>query len=570
VLDIDDAIATTGQDIPRRREGDRVRIRALDADRALPRLSPLSLRQVAVVAMVAFIATALTIGAGDASRHVRFVFFDCAVVIAAIYAGLPGGLFTILVGILVVGYKWLPPHGSMQMGEPASVFAVFGFAFGGLIVTALAARFRRQTRQLADARDAAVAAEERRWLISEAGRVLASSLDYETTVTHVAQLAVPTFADGCAVDLLIDGKIERLAVAHRDPEKLRLLEESDFRIRPALLEGQGIAAVIRTGEPQYAPVVTSKMIEILAQDAEHLGQLRALDIHSAMIVPLVTRGMVLGALTLVSSSPNRRFTEADFNTAQALGRRAAAAIDNARLYRAARAANDVKTNFISTMSHELRTPLSAIIGFQELLADGVSGPVSEGQKQPLERIKASAMQLTSLIEEILLFARLDAGTETVHLEMFPVKRVMDDVVAYAAGPAAERKLTVRAEDVPVETIIESDYAKVRQLLVSLVSNAIKFTSKGEIVLRAHSDDSVITFEVQDSGVGIDHENLAHIFDPFWQVDQSKTRRSGGSGLGLSVARRLAQLLGGEITVDSTPSVGSIFRVQLPKAGPRLA
>jgi signal transduction histidine kinase len=552
----------------RRRESDRVRVRALDDDRKTYTSLPTA-RQAAVVAMVVFIATALTMGADDQTQHVRFVFFDCAVVIAAIYAGLPGGLFTILMGILVVGYEWLPPRGSLQIGEPASMFAFAGFTIGGLIVTGLAARFRRQTRELADARDAALAAEERRWLISEAGRVLSSSLDYETTVARVAELAVPSFADGCAVDLVVDGKIQRLAVAHADPKKLELLKEIEIRIRPVLLDDAGIAAVIRTGEPQFAPTVTPQMMEAVSQDELHFDQLQALAIDSAMIVPIATRGMVLGALTLVNSSPNRRFTDADFNTAQALGRRAALAIDNARLFRAVRTANAVKTNFIATMSHELRTPLTAIIGFQELLADGVSGPVSEGQKQPLERIRASAMQLMSLIEEILLFARLDAGTETVQLETFPVKRVMDDVIAYASATAAERKLTLRAEAVPVETTMHSDYPKVRQLLISLVSNAIKFTSQGEIVLRARADESEITFEVQDSGVGIDREQIAHIFDPFWQVDQSKTRTSGGSGLGLSVARRLAQLLGGDITVDSTPAVGSIFRVRLPKSGPRL-
>ena len=564
-----DAIAATERAGLRRRETDRVRIRALDGDRKLATWLPTA-HQAAVAVFAVFIATALTIGAGDQTKHARFVFFDCAIVVAALYAGLPGGLFAILVGILVVGYAWLPPHGSMQLGEPAAVFAIVGFAVAGFIVTGLAARFRRQKRELADARNAAVAAEERRWLVSEAGRILSSSLDYETTVARVAELAVPSFADGCAVDLLVDGKIERLAVAHADPEKLALLKEIEIRIRPAVLDDAGIAAVIRTGEPQFAPVVTPEKIESVSRDERHFERLRALDIHSAMIVPIATRGMVLGALTLVSSSPDRRFTDADFNTAQALGRRAALAIDNARLFRAVRTANVAKTNFIATMSHELRTPLTAIIGFQELLADGVSGPVSEGQKQPLERIKASAMQLMSLIEEILLFARLDAGTETVHLETFPVKRVMDDVISYASHTAAERKLTLRAEDVPIETTIHSDYAKIRQLLISLVSNAIKFTAHGEIVLRARADDAEITFEVQDSGLGIDREQLTHIFDPFWQVDQSKTRPSGGSGLGLSVARRLAQLLGGEISVDSTPAVGSIFRVRLPKSGPRLA
>jgi signal transduction histidine kinase len=568
VLETDDAVDTTRHETPRRRATDRVRVRAVDTERVLRPGVPFA-RQAMIVAMLAFVATVLTLVAGETTSHVRFAFFDCAIVAAAIYAGVPGGLFTIIVGILVVSYAWLPPHGTLWLTDPAAIFAVLGFTAGGLIVTGLAARFRQQGRQLAEARDAAVASEERRRLVAEAGQVLASSLDYEKTVASIPQLAVPSFADGCLVDLVVDGAIKRLAVAHADPEKIRHLKDIEVRLGPSLVEDAGIAAVIRTGEPEFVPFVTDLLLQSVARDAEHLAQLRALEIHSVIIVPMSTRGMILGALTLVNSRPERRFTEADFNTAQALGRRAALAIDNARLYRAARSANDVKNNFIATMSHELRTPLTAIIGFQELLIDGVSGPVSEGQRQPLERIKASALRLLSLIEEILLFARLDAGSEMVDVETFPVKRVVDDVVAFASQAAAECKLTLRAEPIPPDLQIESDFAKVRQILVTLVSNAVKFTLDGGVTLCAHATDHSVVFEVQDTGVGIEGEALDHIFDPFWQVDQTRTRRSGGSGLGLTVARRLAQRLGGDLSAESTPSVGSTFRLRLPRSAPRL-
>ena len=522
-----------------------------------------------IVAMLAFVATALTLGFGDATSHVRFVFFDCAVVAAAIYAGLPGGLFVIIVGILVVSYHWLPPYSTLRLGDPAEVFAVLAFAVCGLIVTGLAAGFRRQARQLKHANDDAVAAEDGHRLLAEASQVLASSLDYETTVGHVAQLAVPRFADGCLVDLVVDGAIKRLAIAHVDPDKIRLFRDLEVRFGPAVIDDAGIDAVIRTGEPVFRPVVTDDLLRAVSRTDDQLEQLRALEIHSVIIVPMSTRGIILGALTLVSSRSERRFTDTDFTTALALGRRAALAIDNARLYRAARVANDVKNNFIATMSHELRTPLTAIIGFQELLIDGVSGPVSEGQRQPLERIKASALRLLSLIEEILLFARLDTGDEAINVQKFPAKSVIDDVVAFAASAAEECELTLRAEPVSPEVELESDFVKVRQILITLVSNALKFTTKGQVVLRAYASNNGVVFEVQDTGVGINPANIEHIFDPFWQVDQTTTRRSGGSGLGLTVARRLAQLLGGDVTVESTPSVGSTFRVRLPRSAPPL-
>jgi signal transduction histidine kinase len=325
--------------------------------------------------------------------------------------------------------------------------------------------------------------------------------------------------------------------------------------------------VIRTGEPQFAPIVTDEMLVKVARDADHLAVLRSVGIHSAMIVPIATRGMILGALTLVSSHSERRFDEADLATAEALGRRAAVAIDNARLYRSARAADEIKRNFLATMSHELRTPLTAIIGFDELLAEGISGPVSEGQKEPLERIKVSAKRLLSLIEEMFLFARLDAGDEPVHRDLVSVKRLIADVVEFMSPAATARGLALSVDAVEPGLKILTEPHWLRQILVNLVSNAVKFTNRGEIVIRVVAPGDRVVFEIADTGIGIDPESLERIFDPFWQVEQTRTRKASGSGLGLAVARRLAELLGGDISVESAPSVGSTFRVALPRATP---
>ena len=498
--------------------------------------------------------------------------FDGAVVASAIYAGAPGGLFATIIGILVVDYRWLPLRDSLTLDDPPAIFAVVAFTIVSLLVTGLAVQFRAQSSQLRAARDAAVASEERRRLLAEAGRVLASSLDYETTVSTVARLAVPDFADWCAVDLLMGDEIKRLAVAHRDPDKVRWVQEVDVgvRLQPSAEADAGVAAVIRTGEPHFAPVVTDDMLVKVAQSDEHLALLRSVGIRSAMIVPIATRGMNLGALTLAISRPERHFDDADLATAQSLGRRAAVAIDNARLYRAARAANEIKSNFLATMSHELRTPLTAIVGFDELLAEGISGPVSDGQKQPLERIKASAMQLLSLIDEMFLFARLDAGDETVRNDLVPVKRIVDDVVAFMSRSAVATGLALRADPIDPDLTLETDPGKLRHILVSLVSNAVKFTTRGEIIIRALERNDEVIIEIADTGIGIGRESLEHLFDPFWQVEQTRTRKTGGSGLGLAVARQLAELLGGGISVESTPSVGSTFRVTLPRSVPRSA
>jgi GAF domain-containing protein len=195
------------------------------------------------------------------------------------------------------------------------------------------------------ARDEAISSEAHMRLIDEASRVLASSLDYQTTVTAVARLAVPTFADWSLVDLLVDGKIEQLAIAHVDPTKVKWARELAARYPPAPDAPAGAPAVIRTGEPQFVPVVTDEMLQASARDAENLTILREMGIGSAMVVPITARGATLGALTLIRSGHDNPYDDRDLVVACDLGRRAAVAIDNAWLYRAALAANKRKPTF---------------------------------------------------------------------------------------------------------------------------------------------------------------------------------------------------------------------------------
>src|SRR5207249_1030486 len=155
----------------------------------------------------------------------------------------------------------------------------------------------------------------------------------------------------------------------------------------------GVPQVIRSGEPQLVAEITDEILSASVRDPEHLALLRTLKLRSAIIVPMIARGKTLGALTLVSTRAERQYGEHDLALARELAHRAALAVDNAQLYRAALAANEAKTNFLATMSHELRTPLTAIIGYEELLAEGITAPVTDAQRQQLDRIKVSAMHL---------------------------------------------------------------------------------------------------------------------------------------------------------------------------------
>ena len=230
-------------------------------------------------------------------------------------------------------------------------------------------------------------------------------------------------------------------------------------------------------------------------------------------------------------------------------------------------ANRAKNDFLAVMSHELRTPLNAIMGYGSLLRDGIPDPATPGQRQQLERIGASAKHLLALIDEVLTLSRLDLGRERITPERVGIATLCEEAAAMME-PEASRKglaLTLHLPD-PVYTMT-TDAGKLRQALVNLIGNAVKFTDRGEVQVRAWGEDmgSVVVFEIEDTGLGISAEHLPLVFDAFWQVDQAPTRRVGGTGLGLHVTRRLVRLLGGDVVARSVLGEGSCFTIRVPRA-----
>jgi PAS domain S-box-containing protein len=405
-------------------------------------------------------------------------------------------------------------------------------------------------------------------LLADAGRVLAESLDFRTTLNTVAHLVTPAIADWCYVVLqTAEGKLETLAVAHTDPDKVRWARDVAERY-PILPDSQtGVPGVVRTGVPELYADVTDDMLVAVAVDEEHLRLLRALGMRSVIIVPMKAHGRTLGALTLIGAESGRQFTEQDLPIVEELARRSALAIENAELFQAAASANRTKSEFLASMSHELRTPLNAILGYTQLLADGITGPVSPEQQGQLLRIRASATHLLGLIDEVLSFSRLEAGREQLSMHDVDVATVLEEAASLVRPMAASKQLPLVVEPPPASEQplhLQTDILKLRQILVNLLTNAVKFTDRGAVTLAACVEGDDLVFSVRDTGIGIPAAHTERVFDAFWQVEQAASRRVGGTGLGLSVTRRLARLLGGDVTVESVQGEGSTFTVRLPR------
>jgi signal transduction histidine kinase len=243
--------------------------------------------------------------------------------------------------------------------------------------------------------------------------------------------------------------------------------------------------------------------------------------------------------------------------------RKAKELEREQLLKQAREASDAKSHFISVISHEFRTPLTAIIGYADLLSSGVSGELAPTQARQLDRVRASAWHLTQLVDQILSFSRIEAGAEQVAPEPTDVAALARDAVSLVGPSAAAKGLGVACELPEGEIILRTDSGKLRQVLLNLLNNAVKFTEKGGVLVRLVRTGSGIEFVVQDTGIGIEPEHMERIFDRFWQANQHESRAISGAGLGLTVSRHIVRLLGGELVAESEVGKGSTFRFELP-------
>jgi signal transduction histidine kinase len=282
-----------------------------------------------------------------------------------------------------------------------------------------------------------------------------------------------------------------------------------------------------------------------------------------LLAPLIAHDVILGVLAVTRDTGRAPFTNRESHRLRAIGDYAALALWKADLLDQAQAADRAKSRFLATVSHELRTPLTALAGYEELLADQVVGPLAEGQLDILERMRSVTQHLTSVIEEVLTFSSLDEGRETIRPTDFLAADLVRATAAVIEPLARQKHLAFEysISDAPIR--MTSDVDKIRQILINLAGNAVKFTDTGEVRLEVERRGGDIHFAVRDTGIGIAADDLDRLFKPFAQLDTRLTRRHGGTGLGLYIARRLAELLRGRIEVESNPGKGSVFSLVVP-------
>jgi len=412
------------------------------------------------------------------------------------------------------------------------------------------ARTRELTRSVAELRT-----------LSEVSQAVNSTLDLQAVLRAIAAHAVALAgADAgafCAYDE--DAQVFRLQATHElDPDVVKTLTHRPVHLGEGAIGSAGVrrAAVQIPDIDQEAGYALYDII-------------RKPGYRALLAVPLLREDSLVGGLVLCRKAPGA-FAPEIVDLVQTLANQSVLAIENAELFdeieqksRELEAASRHKSEFLANMSHELRTPLNAVLGYAELIQDGIYGEVPAKIHDVLERIQQNGRHLLGLINDVLDLSKIEAGQLTLSPVDYSLRELVLDVVSATEALAAEKQLALEV-DVPADLPRgRGDERRLTQVLMNLVSNAIKFTEAGSVSIRAKVEDGSFVVTVSDTGVGIAAEDQERVFEEFQQVDSSSTRKKGGTGLGLAIARRIVELHGGRIWVESTPGQGSTFAFTLP-------
>jgi GAF domain-containing protein/HAMP domain-containing protein len=400
--------------------------------------------------------------------------------------------------------------------------------------------------------------------LGEVSRAVSSTLDLEAVLSTIVSRAVELSESYSGIIYEFDETMR--AFQARASHRITAQHLEALRSAPVHL-GEG--AIGRAGVT-LQPVEVSDLEredELVARQVRDI--LKREGVRSLLAIPLIRKERVLGGLVILRREQSR-FSPEVIRTLQTFASQSVLAIQNARMFqeieeksRDLELASRHKSQFLANMSHELRTPLNAILGYSELVLDNIYGEVPEKARAALERVQSNGNHLLGLINAVLDLSKIEAGKLTLSISSYSLTEAVASVIDAVANLAAEKNISLKVDmpnDLPVG---RGDEQRIRQVLLNLVGNAIKFTEVGEVAISAVATDGVFAVSVSDTGPGISAADQAKLFQEFQQADASSTRKIGGTGLGLAISKRFVEMHGGHIWVESTPGLGSTFRFTIP-------
>ncbi len=388
---------------------------------------------------------------------------------------------------------------------------------------------------------------------------LSQSLDYHETLDRLASTVVPELADWCIVDLVDEGDPKRVAIAHKDPAQVEAARRWVEQHPPDWNDPGGVPQVIRTGKPVMYPEVDEARLRELITDPVRRAATRALGIRSLIIVPIVGREHVLGAITLVTIESSRHYGTEDLALASELGNRVGIVVENVRLYRQSQEAVALRENILAMVSHDLRNPLGAIELGASALQTQLHGNTQADRT--LGVIRRSVRRMEHLIGDLLDMARIRSGTFAIEPAADDAGTIVGETIDSCAASAAERgvALDVRCDLDGVTVTWDRD--RIIQALGNVLGNAIKFCRQGDTVkVVGHHHDDLVELDIVDTGPGIAPENIKRLFEPYWSTKQNNRQ---GTGLGLHICRAIIAAHHGAVSATSELGSGSRFTFKIP-------
>ncbi|MFN8637535.1 MAG: ATP-binding protein [Chloroflexota bacterium] len=505
---------------------------------------------------VALTLVALLLGLGLSQwvQESPFSLFLAAVAVSAWYGGLGPGLVATLLGGLICATFFLPPFATPTVATITSAVRLVIFLLVAILISSLSATLREAQRR-------AEAGRQRLQFLAAASRRLADSLDYDRTLAAVARLVVPRLADYCLMDIVEeDGSIRRVTVAHADPAREELLRQLR-EYPPTATSTSATTQVLRSGTPALLREIADAVTVASTQDRREHEVVRKLAPRSALILPLSSRDRVLGSISLFTASSRPRYAESDLDLAGELASRAALAVDNARLYAAARRAVSARDEFLASASHELRTPLSHIKGFVSTLRQTDVEWDEETRQDLLADAERETDRLAGLIRDVLDMTRLQSGgADEGERSKLPPVEIIAGGIDRVRGLLGDRTVTVHAP--PELPTVVGDRAQLERVVANLLENAVKYSPPGSpIDLSCVAVDGSVELRIDDAGPGIPPDQLELIFEKFYRI-RSQSTPIPGTGLGLAICRRVVEAHGGRIWAENR-ACGSRFVVRLP-------